>query len=500
MDDAFIGLRYAANLLSGRGLVFNPGEAVEGVTNLGWVLAVAGAGWLAPVELSWVAKGLGLACLVAALTLLSLAHRRLVPEASGWELGLLPVLVAAQPETLYFSLAGMETGLAALLLVALLGCVLGERPRLGVAAAVAGLLFTVRPESVPVFPAFLVLGALLGPPALGDAGYRRFALGAIQSVGLFAALVLAVTIFRLEYFGEPLPNTFLAKGPGGADDVLHRARDLVLGRNPHAPEPFGGPLFLVAGGYGVVSLWRRSPLPALLLAAGAGTGLLFAVYARPDWTGTGRYFAPYAPLAAILLVRGLFDGARRIPRLRPGTGKALAAAVVLLVVGLGLFRTREHLGPAARGEYPGFVLTSETLVEPARWIGRRLPEGTAVAARRIGALAYFADRPVFDYAWGLTDRRVARLVAREGRVFETPADPALADLWREAAPACLLEDTEVANPLRDDPTRGGALTVHGLGYQEVRRFELGAGAATWVLACRPGAGTERPPAVTPTGR
>lgn len=464
--------------------MFNPGEAVEGITNLGWVLAVAGVGWLAPVSLPAVAKGLGLACLAAALLLLVAAHRRLAAEASGWELALLPVLVVAQPETLYFSIAGMETGLAALLLVGLLGCVVAERPRLGAAAVVAGILYTVRPETVVLFPAFLVLGATLGRLSLDDAAHRRFVLGTIQAVGLYAALVLAVTVFRLETFGEPLPNTYLAKGPGPTSELLERARDLLLGRNPHAPLPFGGPLFLVAGGYGALTLWRRRPLPALLLAAAAGTGLAFAVYARADWTGTGRYFAPYAPLAALLLVRGLFAGARRLPRLRRGTATALAAGLALLLVAWGLFRTREHLGPAARGEYPGFVLTSETLEAPARWIGRRLPEDTTIAARRIGALAYFADRPVLDYAWGLTDPRVARRVARENRVFESPADPALADLWRDAAPDCLLEDTEVIGPLREAPARPGPLTVHGLRYEEVRRFELGAGAATWVLACR----------------
>nr|MBC8422663.1 hypothetical protein [bacterium] len=32
-EDAFISFRYAANLLDGHGLVFNPGERVEGYTN-----------------------------------------------------------------------------------------------------------------------------------------------------------------------------------------------------------------------------------------------------------------------------------------------------------------------------------------------------------------------------------------------------------------------------------------------------------------------------------
>ena len=34
IDDAFISYRHARNLVAGRGLVFNSGEQVDGVTNL----------------------------------------------------------------------------------------------------------------------------------------------------------------------------------------------------------------------------------------------------------------------------------------------------------------------------------------------------------------------------------------------------------------------------------------------------------------------------------
>ena len=37
-DDTFISLRYAQNLWDGHGLVFNPGDRVEGITNLLWTL------------------------------------------------------------------------------------------------------------------------------------------------------------------------------------------------------------------------------------------------------------------------------------------------------------------------------------------------------------------------------------------------------------------------------------------------------------------------------
>ncbi|MGB0639809.1 MAG: hypothetical protein ACPGTU_10780, partial [Myxococcota bacterium] len=41
-DDAFISFRYAENLATGSGLVYNSGEYVEGFTNLSWTLLLAG--------------------------------------------------------------------------------------------------------------------------------------------------------------------------------------------------------------------------------------------------------------------------------------------------------------------------------------------------------------------------------------------------------------------------------------------------------------------------
>ena len=38
LDDSFIGYRYATNLEAGEGLVFNPGEHVEGYTSFLWVV------------------------------------------------------------------------------------------------------------------------------------------------------------------------------------------------------------------------------------------------------------------------------------------------------------------------------------------------------------------------------------------------------------------------------------------------------------------------------
>lgn len=479
VDDAFISLRYAGNLLGGEGLVFNPGEVVEGVTNVGWVLVVAGVGWVVPGALPLVAKGLGLGFLVVAVGLVAVAYRRLVPSASPLELALVPILVVSSPELVYFSLAGMETGLAALLVVLGAWCVVPERPRVVAAAVCCAGLFLVRPEGVLVFPLFAAAMLVAGGRAVSR---RRMGV----ALALFLALVLAVTVARWGYYGEVLPNTFWAKGAGGVGVLLRRGWEALVGRNVNLPAPFVGSLLLVLGGLGTASLRHRSRAAAVFLASAVGAGLLFAVYAPPDWSGMGRYFGPYVPAAAVLVVRGLFSGLARVPRLRSPSATGAAAAVVLLFAGIGLWRGEHHLGARALGEYPGFVLSSETLVPPARWIGRELPVGARIAARRIGALAYFGRRPVFDYAFGLTDRRVARAAAASGEGFESPDDPRLAGLWRAARPDCLLEDEEVTAPLTARWRGTGPLEVHGLRYEPVRSFELGAGAARWVLACRPG--------------
>ena len=78
VDDSFISLRYSANLTRGLGLVYNPGEAVEGFSNPVWTLtsalflALGAEGWL-------TVKALGLlshAALIAGTVRLALVLGR----------------------------------------------------------------------------------------------------------------------------------------------------------------------------------------------------------------------------------------------------------------------------------------------------------------------------------------------------------------------------------------------------------------------------------------
>src|SRR4051794_35113210 len=103
VDDAFIVYRYARNLATGAGFVFNPGEQVEGVTCFLWTVLLAGvhgSGLPLPAvtPLLTLAAGLG-TMLVAARASADLAGRSKIATPDL----LAPALLGCLPGFAYWS-------------------------------------------------------------------------------------------------------------------------------------------------------------------------------------------------------------------------------------------------------------------------------------------------------------------------------------------------------------------------------------------------------------
>ncbi|HXV26338.1 MAG TPA: hypothetical protein VED46_19055 [Alphaproteobacteria bacterium] len=494
VDDAYIGFVFLRNLLEGQGFVFHPGgPVVEGVTNIGWILVLApSAALLDPVTAAKLTGALLLfACLLLAAAIGVKLQRQLTPLAHAETLVLAPpLLLAASFEFLYFPLAGMETAAlaCALLTMALIAMLKSDSLALPILGAMA---FTFHPEALLVFPLFVVLRA-------AAAGFPHFSrlreksrrweperareLWAIARSALplilYIALLALITFARWIHFGAVLPNTFASKPPAEIGTVINGLVELASGGHPGIGFPAAGLLGLGLILLGWLRLHRASPSAAAMLGAVCATGLLFALYARPDWTHSARYFAPYLPAALILLWLGTID---LLGRLWPGRITPLAAfgGLVLAVLGITL---GARLGAMER--YPGYVMASRTLIPPAEAIGRIVPEGDTIATRRIGALAYVTRRNLFDYVYGLTDPEVARAVAKRGEAFEMPEVPELEPIWRARAPRWILEDEGVLAEIARKA--GGSLDyfeVYGIAYEAVERFPI-APEIDWVLARR----------------
>ena len=460
VDDAFISLSYAANLLAGHGFVLTRGApAVEGVTNIGWTLLLAGLGAIMAVETA--AKLAGLAALLALLTLLARLLRRFdalqAAPARGLLLGAPLLLVATSFDLTFFAVAGMETGLLAVLLLAMVAIARDDAGgwRLGVLAGIATL---VRPEATLVPLVFALLRR------------RR---GAWVAAGATLAIVALTSLLRFAVFGDWLPQPARAKSSGPAV-WLFNLRGLATGGSAYLPFPIVGLPALAL----VVLGWRRLRARARdesdMLAAIAATGIAFALYALPDWTSLARYAAPYAPAMIVLAWAALTPWfAQRRPL-------GLAGLALLLTVN-GIDHIARH---AAAGRWPFYVVFGERLVEPARWIASHTQPDAMIASRRIGALAFHGRRQVFDYAVGITDREVPPLFVGSERGLDSPDDPRLAALWRRRAPTHLIEDDDVIDAIAR--AAGGTrerFLVQGTPFRVVRGFDLGPG-RQWLLAER----------------
>lgn len=110
VDDTFISLRYARNLLNGAGLVYNVGQQVEGYSNFSWVMIEALVMRLGlPVITSM--KLLGLASAAATALLAFLLARRVLPKSpEGRVAGFIALtLICLNTSIAVWSQAGLET-------------------------------------------------------------------------------------------------------------------------------------------------------------------------------------------------------------------------------------------------------------------------------------------------------------------------------------------------------------------------------------------------------
>ena len=106
-DDCFISFRYAENLVKGHGLVFNPGERVEGYTNFLWVLLMAGAMKFS-VRPEIFSNALGIASAVVILA--ALVHKG--AKSRGWTDPLIwvaPLCLAVHRSFCAWSTGGLAT-------------------------------------------------------------------------------------------------------------------------------------------------------------------------------------------------------------------------------------------------------------------------------------------------------------------------------------------------------------------------------------------------------
>ena len=201
LEDAWITYRYAVNLATGQGFVFNPGEYVLGTTTPLLTLALGLLGRLfGPANISVLSTTLMIAAGVAAALITFRLIQRL-GFGAGPALVTLAVFVF-HPDMLWLSGGGMETPLV-LLLMAWSALSLARENSISAAVAV-GLLLLTRIDGV-VWAGLVLL-------TIGIRSSRRL----WKAVGVVALIVVPWLLFATWYFGSPVPHSVTAKQIVGA--------------------------------------------------------------------------------------------------------------------------------------------------------------------------------------------------------------------------------------------------------------------------------------------
>jgi arabinofuranosyltransferase len=420
-DDIYITYRYAYNLAHGRGLVFNAGERVFGVSDPGLALLLAGLHAATGCPIPILGTLITAAALLLIAGILLSAARAGGREAEGWLGG---TLLLGSAYLWIGQGAGPLPALALLLLAArladrwppwrtgiLAGLAFCCRPDAALgAAALAGLLVVEAWRPAPVPPSRPLASRLTRPMVFSAA----FATIAIAAIGIAWA-----------YFGSPLPGTMTAKRNFAAlaPQVLtgvafwRTAFELFCYFAGGWP---GGQAFLVLGILGQAWLFRGAGRTGrLLVLYGLASAAFYSAAKLP-------FFIWYAiPTAIALLYGAPFLVVAVVRRLdSKGTAGLVRQAAPVLAGSLGAMALLSALGG-------GYRWWSEDVRDwrlfayrkAGEWIRANTPPAADVVFDEVGILGYYSDRTVED---------LIGLVSPSSRPFAAVGDPLGAFLAKPA--------------------------------------------------------------------
>ncbi len=426
MDDAYISYRYAWNLLYGHGLVYNPGEIVEGYTNFLWTLFSS-----IPIGLGIPPAGVTLAANIAlSIGTLALTYRiaiKLSGRAYIWPL-LAGVLLVTDGSFASYGArgSGMESALFAFLVMLATTFLWPEQDGHFVWRAWGGfslaLASLTRPEGLLV--AFVFFGVRAWQDRRANSksevqGSRRSELAysgklMLSAVVPFLAIVVPYQVWRISFYGYILPNTFYAK-TGASLALIERGWNYIA-------YFVGERWFLVAlalfGLLILLSKLRNAKLPQVTVQHRSGPLAAFAVllpfytlyilWAGGDHFPAWRFFVPLvAPL--VLLAT---DVAREAYR-----GFSLSLVRARWSVAMLSFTIAAFVVSALWLQEPESVEAELTRLHTTYvnrwgaaglWLRDNTPPGTTTAAKGAGAIAFYSQRYVLD-VYGLNDLHIAHL-------------------------------------------------------------------------------------------
>ncbi len=402
LDDSWIHQVYARNLAELGEWSFIPGEPSGASTSPLYTVVLA-IGYVFNIPYAFWAHLLGaLALGVSGMIAARLADRLLPFESmTSFVTG---VAVVLSWHLIWVASSGMETMIFSMFTLIVVYLLWHELDHLSEETThlllrgsgfgvVIALMTLTRPEGI-------LLGGICGLLmfiARPQGSLKSVILWGVGAAIGFAIFILPYVILNLSLNGSVLPATSDAKYAQHAP--LLEVNYLIRLLSMTIPIFAGGQILLLPGVvYFVHRVWQGSHndarkwfylVPFLWIVG------LIALYAArlPAAYQHGRYVIPVVPLLVVMgtigtvtLVRHVYN--RPVPRVVMMTVSISAVFAILyfgLILGASVYTT-------------DVAIIDEEMVASAHWIALNIPEDELLAVHDIGAVGYFAPRPILDIA------------------------------------------------------------------------------------------------------
>ncbi len=400
VDDTYIFLRYADNLASGHGLVFNIGEYVEGFSSPLWMICLGIIGFL---DLDQVLASRVLSALMGWGTIASLFFfgRKQLPSQREPFLLLAPLFfLATNPSFVFWSWSGMDTACFTLLFTVSFFVFLQQLRGAGTMWG-AGICFTLavvaRLDIMSVLPVFLLVILYT---------YRHRKQRLLQkTLSFLAPLSLLSILFlsRYQYYGSLLPNTYHAKvnvatatAPVLVNGLAYALRFVLAYKFiPHGA--------LLLSPIIILRPLRRWPAEWTLAIGAAVMWTSYLVLVGGDHFAQFRFFVPILPLLLFLSI-SIVDWLNQ-PYRAKNKYRSLGTSMLLIVALLGLNFSSYALHEGARAA--GEVRMARSWAQVGLWFRQNAPSDASIASVVVGAIPYYSGLRTYDLL-GLTDSQVAK--------------------------------------------------------------------------------------------
>lgn len=418
VDDAYISFRYAYNWAVGNGLVFNPGEHVEGYTNFLWVL-ILGLAYRLGVEIPAAAQWYGILFSIGCLFVVYKLGQTF--QSKNKAVGLLAVFfLAINGSFAFWATGGLEVPLFTFVVLAasyifILSQINPNRRLLLISSVLWGLGYLSRPEGALLFAFNIFFLFFL---IMKNHNKRRWAdLPYFILAG--SSIIASHILWRLSYYGYPFPNTFYAKV--GSDFTTQIFRGLV----------YTGDFFKAYGlifvSIPIVFFVRRSALkfPVSYLLLLSGGYLIYIVSIGGDSLQNFRFIVPVLPFLYLITL----DSWCQIltwPRVASHRQWPTRLISILSISIIGLCSILTFY-VSTRGIYlleyasvGGTWVTTSSVKDinlgwkqAGMWLKSNTPVGYKIAVQPAGYIPFYSQRFTLDML-GLSDTHIAHLPIKAG--------------------------------------------------------------------------------------